>query len=98
MGLSRPPTDEEIAELSRALATLLSARIKHLRTLRGWTVRTLYERSGVSTSTQNSIDRGSLPDIQTVLKLALAFDVSSLEEMFGALLPTSEAFTRAGTP
>jgi len=82
--------------MSRQLATLLAARVASLRSARGWSVRTLRDRSGVATSTQNSIDRGTLPDMQTILKLAIAFEVTSLEEMFGPLLPTSEVFTAVG--
>jgi transcriptional regulator with XRE-family HTH domain len=93
---SHPPTDDEVAELTRQLATLLASRIQHLRTARGWSTRTLYERSGVSTSTQNEVRNGVFPDISTILRLALTFDIDSLEEMFGAHLPTSSAFEIAG--
>lgn len=96
MPRTTPPTDDEVETVSRELATLLAERVLHLRTARGWSVRTLYDRSGVSTSTQNAIKNGVLPDIPTILRLALAFGVTSLEEMFGSQLPTSAAFEIAG--
>lgn len=90
------PSDEHVAAVSRQLATLLASRVHHLRAVRGWSLRTLYERSGVSTSTVTGIGRGGLPDMQTIVRLALAFEVTSLEEMFGAHMPTSTAFEAAG--
>ena len=95
---SIPPTDDEVQNLSRNLATLLSARILHLRNQRGWTMRTLYQRSGVSTSTQNTITNGILPDMSTILRLALTFGLDSIEEMFGTHMPTSTAFHAIGLP
>jgi transcriptional regulator with XRE-family HTH domain len=97
--MSTPPTDDQIQRLSRQLATLLAARLNHLRAMRGWSMRTLYQRSGVSTSTQTNIGKGALPDMSTILRLALAFEIDSLEEMFGSHLPTSSVFDafRAGT-
>lgn len=96
MANSFPPSDPEINDLSRQLATLLATRVLQLRTQRGWSVRTLYQRSGVSTSTQNAINNGVLPEMSTIIRLALALDVDSIEGMFGADMPTSTAFAMAG--
>lgn len=93
--MSLPPSEAEIQSVSRELATLLAARVDSLRAAQGWSQRTLADRSGVSTSIQTAIKNGELPGMKTILRLALAFEVGSLEELFGPLPPTSAALQAA---
>ncbi len=81
--------------VSRQLATQLADRVKHLRHEKGWSIRVLEERSGVARSTISTIENGKLPDLTTIITLALSLGVTSLEEMFGAMPPTRFAFERA---
>lgn len=95
----RGPHAGEVAAVSRELATLLGGRVRLLRNRKGWTVRTLEDRSGVARSLISKIESGKyLPEIPTIIALAIAFDVSSLEEMFGTLLPSESAFIAGLTP
>lgn len=96
--MTLPPTEEMIDSVSRELATLLAARVDSLRYAKGWSQRTLAERSGVSTSIQAAVKKGGLPGMKTILRLALAFEVGSLEELFGPLPPTSAALQAARLP
>lgn len=87
------PNATEVRKVSRELATLLGTRVRLLRDGKGWSVRTLDQRSGVARSMIWKIEKGQyLPELETIVALAIAFEVSSIEEMFGTTLPSETAF------
>lgn len=91
--------DHYVGLVSRHLATLLASRVRLLRATKGWTIRELENRSGVPRSTITKVEGGEhMPEMKTILALAIALEVSALEEMFGTTLPSRTAFLRASLP
>ena len=71
-------------------AAQVSQRLRWLREERGWAIRELGRRAGLSPSTVGGIERGAQPDLGSMLALQRAFGCSSLEELLGPFPPSKE--------
>ena len=63
---------------------MLNKRVKTLRNRAGWSQQKLAEKAGLSYNAVTKIEQGSAkkPTIQTIIKLANAFEIS-LDELVG---------------
>jgi len=63
---------------------MLTKRLKELRKKAGWSQQKLAEKAGLSYNTITKIEQGSatMPTIQTMIKIADAFQIS-LDELVG---------------
>jgi len=63
---------------------MIARRLKELRKKSGWSQQKLAEKAGVSYNTITKIEQGAatMPTIQTMIKIADAFDIS-LDELVG---------------
>ena len=63
---------------------MLSKKIKELRNKAGWSQQKLAEKAGLSYNVITKIEQGAAknPNIQTMIKLADAFDIS-IDELVG---------------
>ena len=57
----------------------LGAKIKKLRTEKGWSLDELASKSGIAKTTIWGIEKGSQPSYDKINKLARAFGISSLD-------------------
>jgi transcriptional regulator with XRE-family HTH domain len=71
-------------------AARLSGRLRELRERRSWSFRDLAHASGLSPSTVRNLERGSQPDLGTMLALQVAYQLSSIEELLGPVPPSFE--------
>jgi transcriptional regulator with XRE-family HTH domain len=55
--------------------TAIRLRIKELRTKRKWSMRELARRAGIRPATLVALEHGASPRLDTLVKLADAFDV-----------------------
>jgi len=63
---------------------MLAKRLKELRKKAGWSQQKLAEKSSLSYNTITKIEQGAatMPTIQTIIKIADAFDIS-IDELVG---------------
>lgn len=63
---------------------MLAKRLKELRKKAGWSQQKLAEKAGLSYNTVTKIEQGvaTMPTIQTMMKIADAFNIS-LDELVG---------------
>ena len=63
---------------------MLAKRLKELRKKSGWSQQKLAEKAGLSYNTVTKIEQGAatMPTIQTMIKIADAFEIS-LDELVG---------------
>lgn len=83
--------------MTRQLATSLGSRIKQIRERRGLSQIELGSCPGLSYGTIRDIEDGNPRgrELKTLVALALALDVSSLDELFGPpMTPTSALFEK----
>jgi transcriptional regulator with XRE-family HTH domain len=82
------PTGEEAA---RSIAKQLGHQIVALRERRHWTTSALAQKAGLSPSNMGLIEKGErFPQLDSLVGIAVALEVESLEHLFGPILPTSE--------
>ena len=88
--MPEPVRSPDPKELARSLALALGQRVADLRLRRGWTQKELGARPGVSYGNVRAIEGGAdhFPRLDTLVALAVALGVNSLDELFGAA-PTS---------
>lgn len=79
-----PPHDPKV--LARSLAQALGQRVADLRLRRGWTQKELGLRPGVSYGNVRAIEGGDahFPRLDTLVALAVALGVDSLDDLFAA--------------
>lgn len=73
-------------ELARQLANQLGDRVRELRTRRGLTTEELGQRPGLTGPTVRDIEakKHHMRRLDTLVALALALGVNSLDDLFGA--------------
>ena len=85
--MKRRPAKSKAAPASDAISRHLGARVKELRTLRGWSLESLANASGVSRSMLSEIEREQAnPTLAVTLRIAQAFGMTlgDLIQMPGA--------------
>ena len=78
-------------------AARLQARLAELREARGWSLRDLARRAGLSPSTVADLEKGAQPDLGTMFALQAAYGFRSIEELLGPLPPSNEMLEPAET-
>jgi transcriptional regulator with XRE-family HTH domain len=76
----------------RDLATVVGRHVQQLREQRKWTVYELAERAGLTWHTVDGVEKGSnkkAPRLDTLLQLAGALELCSIELLLGGTLGTS---------
>ncbi|MBI3875148.1 MAG: helix-turn-helix transcriptional regulator [Verrucomicrobia bacterium] len=77
MSTSRKPQKKSDPSPAEAISRHLGARVKHLRTERGWSLDALASASGVSRSMLSQIEREQAnPTLAVTLRIAQAFGMS----------------------
>lgn len=65
---------------------VLAARVGELRVARGWTHHVLAQRAGLHGTYLKQMEAGQRnPGLEQLVRLARAFELSSLEQLFGPL-------------
>jgi ribosome-binding protein aMBF1 (putative translation factor) len=84
--MQEPTSSPDPKEAARSLALALGRRVSDLRLRRGWSQKELGARPGVSYGNVRAIEGGAdhFPRLDTLVALAVALGVNSLDELFGA--------------
>ena len=83
MALPQPSGNFKAAEL---IAQHLGQRVRALREDRGLTLRELAARAGIDATTLSGIERGGNPQLSSLVGLASALRLPSVELLFGSLV------------